>query len=154
MKTIVPNPETAPASTPHSLTGLPRIAFFALGTLTSLGAIVIALAFGGADPDYGIIWMGLILGVPMLILGFLAQPETLSRSPEARAMVFRCLAFAIAAVGGIVIHNLGSAVAGEESLLAGISFFIAIIGIPVFLITALIAIPLCAADQWLRAHHR
>jgi hypothetical protein len=98
--------------------------------------------------------MGLVLGVPMLILSFLAQPETLDRSPSIRGLVFSCLAFAIAAVGGVVVHNLGSALAGEESVLAVISFFAAIFGIPLFLITALIAIPLCAAQQWLRAQHR
>ena len=90
----------------------------------------------------------------MFMLGLLSHPATLERSASVRSLVFSSLAFALTAVGGIVVHNLGSAMEGEESVVAVIGFFAAILGIPLFLATALVTIPLCAAHQWLRTRHR
>lgn len=134
----------------------PQCVLLILGSVTVLGPILIGLfAVGGAGPNYaGMIGMGLALGVPMLLLGLVAHPAALGRSAALRWMVGCATACAVAAVGGIVVHNLGAAVAGEDSIIAVISFFGAILGIPLFLLSALAAIPWCAAQQWLESQHR
>lgn len=133
----------------------PRLILYALGAVAVLGPILLTVI--AADPgrnDTGMIGMGLGLGVPMLLLGLVARPTALGRSAALRWMVGCATVCAVAAVGGIIIHNFGAAVAGEDSIIAVISFFGAILGIPLFLLTALAAIPWCAAQQWLETQHR
>lgn len=155
MNVTPPDGQELPAAPRRRWSGVPRRGLLILGTLTVLGPIIAAFTVGGSERNTaGLIGMGLVLGIPMLVLGLLAQPAILAQSAALRTLISGALVCASAAVGGMIIHNLSAAVWGEAGLVAGMSFVVALLGIPLFLVTALVAIPLCAAQQWLRTHPR
>ena len=53
-----------------------------------------------------------------------------------RTWVYVALIALVAAIGGVVVHNA----LGEDSLVAGIAFFVGLVGIPAFIIAAFGAI--------------